>query len=120
MNAILGAVLVGMAVMLITLIAFYFAEGGDEMKRVLMKLLLSEAGYALWDSLSDPYAWEIEAYKIIHKNSKLTFWTANGRFFLDGYDNTPSCLGWIERHLIWPRVNGLRNKDIAVRFTGVV
>jgi len=62
---------------------------------------MSAAGRALSKALDTPEDWVIpDTYRIIHKPTGLSFWISNGSFFFDGndLDDTPPCLGLIERH----------------------
>lgn len=65
---------------------------------------MSAAGKALSKALDSPEDWTSDGkYTITHRPTGLVFWIANGAWFFDGYrsENTPQCLGLIERHWLY-------------------
>lgn len=92
--------------------------------------MLSIVGKAVWDSLENVDNWKFgdsgTKFTIVHKNSNMSLWVSNGRFFLDGYDtfvlgeSPPKIsLGLFERHIIWFRVSrvikGLNRLEIKAK-----
>lgn len=62
---------------------------------------MTAAGKALSQALESPDDWMARGKRCIkHAPSGPSFWIANGSFFFDGYDgdDTPPCIGLIERH----------------------
>lgn len=65
---------------------------------------MSAAGRALSKALDKPQDWRApDRFRMIHRPSGAAFWIANGTWFFDGYEmeNTPKCLGRIERHWLY-------------------
>jgi len=71
---------------------------------------MSASGRALSAALNKPEDWIVGQYTITHKKSRLEFWIANGRFFLDrwnGHIGGPRVIGLLERHWLWIKVRNV-------------
>ena len=74
---------------------------------------MSAAGRALSKALESPDDWDVPTeYRIVHRPTEMSFWTANGSFWFNGSEihGTPSCIGLIERHWLYFKARKVRAK----------
>jgi hypothetical protein len=79
---------------------------------------MSAAGRAISKALDIPGDWEVGKYTIKHLPTRQFFWIANGAFFFDGYDgqDTPKCLGLVERHWLYRKARKLVAALVVTKF----
>ncbi len=84
--------------------------------------LLSPFGRTLKDKLVDYHEWEIYEYKVVHKPTFTTLWTANGtpifNPFFNGYGPTPPCLTLFDKLILWPKLVRMLNTSAAQKLKG--
>lgn len=78
------------------------------------KKFLSAPAYVLWCALDDPEAWVRGEHRLRHKPTGVELWIGNGRFFMDGYCDTPPFLGYIDRHIIWHKIQSVSARQVMV------
>lgn len=94
-------------------------------RKLLAKLLrpgMSELGKELHEAM-ETGTWTVEQYKVTHKESGISLWTANGYWFFRLYDVAKlhyandayrKSLNWCDRQVLWRDYRDLKREALSL------